>query len=173
MSFKTWLALAWYDVVGSHNRDHLAIGSHASAVRSWGGVMSYASKYLAKADDTALETVPLGRQWGVHNRGAMPWAKLIKVALWAGEGVSLRRLFRKQIERRTGRRLWATHSLTFFGDVTRWAALWASPRPPPPPPALPPPRQQVARCGLSIRGESANQNLQGVLGVVTAYVWPD
>ena len=37
MSFADWASLAWYHVVGSNNRDHLAAGLRVERVKSWGG----------------------------------------------------------------------------------------------------------------------------------------
>ncbi len=50
MGFSDWASLAWYHVVDSHNTDHLKAGLRVERVRSWGGVMSYCAKYMAKAD---------------------------------------------------------------------------------------------------------------------------
>lgn len=66
-----WLATAWYEVVGSGDEKHLKAGTQVKRVRSWRGVWSYASKYLAKMPETEIAAAP-GRFWGVHNRERLP-----------------------------------------------------------------------------------------------------
>lgn len=69
-----WVAQSWYDVVGSGDEKHLAAGTRVERVRSWRGVWSYTSKYIAKASippDSELWKNP-GRFWGIHNRAALP-----------------------------------------------------------------------------------------------------
>ena len=90
MSFADWGSLAWYHVVGSHNLDHLKAGLRVERVRSWGGVMSYCAKYMAKADCEFLSDIAFGRSWGVFNRKSVPWAKIIEIDLSGDVGVRLR-----------------------------------------------------------------------------------
>jgi hypothetical protein len=131
MSFQDWSSLAWYHVVGSHNLDHLQAGVRVECVRSWGGVASYASKYLAKEDAQFMEDIEWGRSWGIFNRKCIPWAKIIELELDVDVGVRLRRVARRYLERRRGRRFRAPYGLTLYCDTAHWAKLWA--RPPPDP----------------------------------------
>lgn len=132
MSFCDWASLAWYHVVGSHNVDHLAAGLRVERVRSWGGVMSYCAKYMAKADCAFLSDVAFGRSWGIFNRKSMPWAKIIELNLDEETGVRLRRVARRYLESRRGHRVRAPYGVTLYCDVKNFSRLWA--RPPPPDP---------------------------------------
>jgi len=131
MSFLDWASLAWYHVVGSGNVDHLTAGVRVERVKSWGGVMSYCAKYMAKADAGFLSEVSFGRSWGIFNRKAMPWSKIVEVPLDCETGVRLRRVARRYLERRFGRRVHAPYGVTLYCDVQNFRRLWE--RPPPDP----------------------------------------
>jgi hypothetical protein len=131
MSFADWASLAWYNVVGSHNLDHLAAGVRVERVRTWGGVMSYCAKYMAKSDCGFLYEVQYGRSWGVFNRKSVPWAKMVELELDGEAGNRLRRIARHYLERRLGRRIKAPYGLTLYCDVKNFRRLWE--RPPPDP----------------------------------------
>jgi len=131
MSFQDWASLAWYHVVGSGNLDHLSAGVRVESVRSWGGVMAYAAKYLGKDDCGFLWGVSFGRSWGVFNRSAVPWARMVELDLDEEVGVRLRRIARRYLERRVGRRLNKPYGITLFCDVQQFRRLWE--RPPPDP----------------------------------------
>jgi len=130
MSFCDWASLAWYHVVDSHNVDHLAAGVRVERVKSWGGVMSYCAKYMAKSDCEFLYQVEFGRSWGIFNRKAIPWAKMVELDLPSDIGVRLRRVARHYLERRFGRRVKAPYGLTLYCDVENFRRLW---KPPPDP----------------------------------------
>lgn len=103
---------AWYEVVGSGDIRHFKAGTQVSKVRSWRGVMAYASKYLGK-----LESVPSdepGRFWGIFNADMIPWAEMRKIALTDREAVKLLRLLRRLMKLK-GRDY---KSLTAFADGT-------------------------------------------------------
>jgi hypothetical protein len=128
MSFFDWASASWYHVVGSHNLDHFRAGVSVERVRSWGGVMCYCSKYMAKlGDNNFLSEVPVGRSWGIFNKLHLPWAKLIELPLPEDIGVRVRRIMRKYIERVRGRRRSAPYGLVFYGDVAQWSRLWEPP----------------------------------------------
>jgi hypothetical protein len=131
MAFCDWASLAWYHVVGSHNVDHLAAGLRVERVRSWGGVMSYCAKYMAKADCEFLSDVAFGRSWGVFNRKCVPWAKLVDLDLDGDMGIRLRRVARRYLEHRFGRRVRAPYGITLYCDVKNFRRFWE--RPPPDP----------------------------------------
>jgi hypothetical protein len=131
MAFRDWASLAWYHVVDSHNVDHLKAGVRVERVRSWGGVRSYASKYVAKLDCEFLSTVKFGRSWGIFNRAFMPWAKIVELDLSEEVGVRVRRIARRYLERVFGRRVKAPYGITLYCDVARVRSLWESGEPPP------------------------------------------
>ena len=67
--FRSWLSMAWFEVVNSGDDDHLLAGTSSDPV--YGDVaelMSYLSKYLGKSFDTSFHT---GRCWGEW--GSMPY----------------------------------------------------------------------------------------------------
>jgi len=132
MSFADWASLAWYNVVESHNVDHLAAGVRVERVRSWGGVRSYASKYVSKVDSEYLGDLELGRSWGIFNRQFMPWAKIIELDLDEETGVHLRRVARRYLEHILGRKKKAPYGITLYCDVERFKKLWQGRAPPNP-----------------------------------------
>lgn len=128
MSFFDWASLSWYHVVGSHNPDHFLAGVSCEVVRSWGGVMSYCSKYLAKLGDWEFMTnVELGRQWGVFNRALIPWAEVVEMPLDGEVGVRLRRVCRRYLEKVTGRRRSYPFGLTLYCDTGFVSSLLGPP----------------------------------------------
>jgi len=132
MAFSDWASLAWYHVVGSHNVSHLAAGLRVERVKTWGGVMSYCAKYMAKSDCEFLYEVPFGRSWGIFNRKCVPWAKMMDLELEPAMGVALRRVARRYLEHMFGRRVKAPYGLTVYCDVANFARLWRpSPDPDP------------------------------------------
>jgi hypothetical protein len=65
-----WLAATWNRVVGG-DAAHLKAGTEVRRVRSWGGVISYAAKYIGKSSETA-ELTGIGRHWGIIGRDKLP-----------------------------------------------------------------------------------------------------
>jgi hypothetical protein len=130
MAFQDWVSLAWYHVVASGNVNHLMAGVRVEHIKSWGGVMSYCAKYLAKADCGFLYGVAYGRNWGIFNRSLVPWARLVEIDLDPEVGNRLRRIIRRYMERKRGRRIRSPFGITLYGDVAKWRRLW---RPDPPP----------------------------------------
>lgn len=130
MSFQDWASLSWYHVVNSGDVNHFTAGARCERVKSWGGVMHYCAKYMAKADAEFLSEVPYGRNWGISNRACLPWAKIVELELPEEVGVRLRRIARKMLERRVGRRWNAPYGITLYCDGTQFLRLV----PPPPPP---------------------------------------
>lgn len=66
-----WVAKAWAQVIGG-GADSVAAGTRIERVRSWRGVMSYASKYLAKRGGHGGGFEGVGRHWGVVGRENLP-----------------------------------------------------------------------------------------------------
>ncbi len=54
---------AWYEIVGSRDPWHAINGVKVETIRSYKGVKSYVSKYIAKKDETIVPE-GLGRTWG-------------------------------------------------------------------------------------------------------------
>jgi hypothetical protein len=131
MGFQDWASLAWYHVVGSHNVNHLTAGCRVELLRSWGGAMAYAAKYLGKSDAGFLSEVEFGRSWGIFNRVAMPWAKMVELDLSPEVGIRLRRVARRYLERRFGRRVRKQYGVTVYCDVQQFRKLWEEPPPDP------------------------------------------
>lgn len=124
MSLQDWASLAWYQVVDSHNMDHAQAGVRVERVRSWGGVMSYAAKYLSKKDADFMSDIEWGRSWGIFNRAWMPWARMLELPLDNEVGVRLRRVARHYLQRRLGRPVNASYGITLYCDTAQFRKLW-------------------------------------------------
>lgn len=75
-----YLPSAWYKLVGSGDERHLRAGTKIEVLKTWRGVCSYVSKYMAK-EETLPGGFTIGRMWGVINRDAIPWAAMIEMTL--------------------------------------------------------------------------------------------
>ncbi len=129
-SFKEWLSLAWFEVVGSGDIKHLRAGTNAQAARSLKGVKAYASKrYMGKelspdelkehAEKVAGWASP-GRFWGVINRKFLPVGRKFveriefqvdseKMTL-SGQSLDVVRAARKIYQRKSGRKVYCSAS---------------------------------------------------------------
>jgi hypothetical protein len=90
-----WVPEAWWAVVGSGNVDHLRAGTRVERIYSWGGIMRYVGKYIAKEEDYPPGWQ--GRVWGVIGRARLPWAVEVVIGLTEEESTKLVRLGRKMI----------------------------------------------------------------------------
>lgn len=81
---REFVPVAWHDIAGNGDINHLLFHQgllHDSepcvnAVRSWKGVMSYASKYLGKTFEVAgWDGKETGRFWAVVNRKNIPFGQ--------------------------------------------------------------------------------------------------
>jgi hypothetical protein len=133
LELREWLSLVWYEIVGSQNTAHLRAGTSVEAVRSSRGVMSYASKYIAKLAETAP---PVGRWWGVFRASALPRANPVEVALDPAQAVRLRRAARGYVNkqrRKKGFKWQPRWSCAWFCEASGWLrlvrALWEPPDP--------------------------------------------
>jgi len=88
---KAWLSKAWYQVVGSEDEKHLRAGVRVEYLRSWRGVMYYASKYIAKIDEASVPE-GAGRFWGVVGRDYLPLSGVVVIALTALQAIKATRL---------------------------------------------------------------------------------
>jgi hypothetical protein len=84
--------------------------------------MWYASKYIAKNDAEFLADVPYGRSWGVFNRQLIPWAKIVEIDFSSDPDMAcrVRRLMRRYLEHKRGRRVGAGYGCTVYGDVRQF-----------------------------------------------------
>jgi hypothetical protein len=128
MSFFDWVSLAWYHVVGTGNVDHFLAGCRVEKIRTWGGVLSYCAKYMSKADsESFMVDIAAGRSWGIFNRALMPWAKLVEIDLSDDVGNRVRRIARRYLEHRLGKRVQRHYGLTLYCDTAKFAPLFARP----------------------------------------------
>lgn len=91
-----WVPAAWWSVVGSANEAHLRAGTRVERIHSWGGVMRYVGKYIAKEEDYPEDWC--GRAWGIIGRASLPWAVEIIISLTGDQAKKLVRLGRKMIK---------------------------------------------------------------------------
>jgi len=125
MSFFDWVSLAWYYVVGSGNTDHFLAGCRVERVRTWGGVLSYCAKYMSKTDsENWMADLAVGRSWGIFNRALMPWAKLVELDLDDDVGNRLRRIMRRYLGNRLGRRIRRPYGLTLYCNTAQFKPLF-------------------------------------------------
>lgn len=90
-----WLSQAWYEIVGSGDEKHLKAGTQVQAVRDFRGVLAYASKYIGKASEDAIDC---GRIWGVIGREVLP-VRLVQLVLPWADYFNVRRLLRRWVQR--------------------------------------------------------------------------
>ncbi len=109
-----WVPGAWWGVVGSGDGDHLRVGTRVERVHSWGGIMRYVGKYIAKEDDYPLDWQ--GRAWGIVGRSNLPWAVEVIISLTPDESVKLVRLGRRMIKAK-GRSF--SHGLAWIVNAER------------------------------------------------------
>lgn len=109
-----WVSNAWWKVVGSGSGDHLRVGTRVERIHSWGGIMRYVGKYIAKVDEYPEGWS--GRAWGVIGRKNLPWAVEVVIALTQIEATKLIRLGRKMIKAK-GRSF--TYGLTWIVSAER------------------------------------------------------
>lgn len=115
----------WHEVAGGgddlHLKWHMGLLGNGNRhcvqrVRSWRGVVSYASKYLGKVIDTCGWESP-GRFWGICARECIPWADMVQASLTEKEVFTLFRYLRR-VCRIKGR---AYRSLALcVGDAAYW-----------------------------------------------------
>lgn len=58
-----WVVETWYRIVGSNDPKHLRVGTRLEPMRSWDGLMFYASKYIGK-ETSMPDWWESGRFWG-------------------------------------------------------------------------------------------------------------
>lgn len=85
----------WADVVDSDDIQHLIHGAEVETIRTPNGAMAYASKYMAKKDNTEINET--GRCWGYG--GKVPWAEGQDIPLTFKQAHHIERLLRRRIKR--------------------------------------------------------------------------
>lgn len=93
VDLRKWTSEAWYQVCDSGDEKHLKAGTSVERLKSWNGVISYVSKYIAKLDKFPDDWT--GRVWGIVGRNNMPWAAIVTIALDGQTAIRLVRLGRK------------------------------------------------------------------------------
>jgi hypothetical protein len=93
---KEWLAQAWFEVVGTKERDHLAAGTSVERARSFRGVMCYAGKkYLGKEVELPPGWDAVGRFWGALGRKHLPRSRVKEFSVTKQAAHRFRRLVRR------------------------------------------------------------------------------
>lgn len=94
-SFREWGALAWQEITGTEDQNHLVYGFHVSPVRSRKHAYSYIGKYIGKTDSHNFTS---GRQWG--RIGRFDTSSSETFALDPDEYIAFRRLIKKWLRTR-------------------------------------------------------------------------
>jgi len=97
---KRWLSRVWYEIVGSGDVRHLAVGTRVGRVRSFRQAIGYASKYIAKCEPDQAGTE--GRVWGVLGRKNFR-IHLFTFRLSLGRFWSIKRTIRARISKTSPR----------------------------------------------------------------------
>ena len=119
-----WISLTWASVVKSDDPRHIRAGTNCEIVRTSEGVLSYASKYIAKADTAAVG--PVGRYWGIFNRTELPWGELVSIEVDGDAAYRIRRIAAHYINKNRKRRrlrLASGRGLSVFCTANQWARL--------------------------------------------------
>jgi hypothetical protein len=98
----SWVARAWFEVVGSGDPAHLAAGTQVKRLKGDKKAVYYLCKYMAKRD-TIFDSVACGRVWGFRNGAALPVfisCKRVSVKVF----YEVKRTLRKWLERKTGKK---------------------------------------------------------------------
>ncbi len=88
------MSQCWYEVVGSNDPWHAVRGVKIEEIKSYKGVKSYASKYIAKKDE---QEVPegLGRTWGYG--GKIPLSEKEEYVITPQQAAMVLRYLRRRI----------------------------------------------------------------------------
>jgi hypothetical protein len=121
-SFKDWCLSSWSTVCDSGDSKHETHGVDVSPMRTWAGVRSYLSKYIAKVDDGSREPHDLvGRVWGVED-AALLVETPVSWTIGYRAAIRLRRTMQKWVWSQ-GRR---THRHARGGQGERGASAYMS-----------------------------------------------
>lgn len=124
LELLAWAGPAWYEVVDSGDTRHLRAGTQVQWIRSWHGVMSYASKYLGKVGEPLPDGVgweSVGRFWGVRGAEHIPWASPEVVGATDAQLSRVMRALRRSVPKRKRQRLANLPSiLVFVASASFW-----------------------------------------------------
>lgn len=82
-----------------HFRVHSEPDKAVQALKSWKGVMRYASKYIAKLDETTdAEWQWKGKHWGIIGRENVPLSDVVFLEITQEKAVKITRIMRKMIK---------------------------------------------------------------------------
>lgn len=139
---RDFVPVAWFMVAGRGFPEHLAFHRGelhnkpcVEEIRSFRGVVSYASKYMTKdlGADPHTGEISQGRVWGI--RGKVPFSPILQFRLDMDQALQ----FRRSVRRFTGLRLGRRMGFWCHAYCPDWLRLLdALTTPPPPPDAFPP-----------------------------------
>lgn len=89
------MAEAWYEIVGSKDPWHAVKGINIQEIECYHGAKSYASKYIAKIDETEVPE-GLGRIWGYG--GKIPLDEKEEYVITPHQGAKVLRYLRRRIK---------------------------------------------------------------------------
>jgi len=123
-SLKDFVPVAWFDIAGGDDGNHLLFhqgklkNKHCvSQVRSYRGVMSYASKYLGKTFEVAgWNSLEVGRFWGVFMPVNIPIGDMQTLEITRTQAVHLMRYQKRFAKLKKT----SYPSLTIFCDAEQW-----------------------------------------------------
>jgi hypothetical protein len=92
VDLRDFISNQWYEVVKSGDIKHLRAGTQIARVRSWRGVMSYASKYMGKKIEGEFE---VGRFWGCFYPEKIPWSRIEKYKVFDSQVLLAMRYMRR------------------------------------------------------------------------------
>jgi hypothetical protein len=92
---RKFMPRAWYEVVGSNDPLHLNSGTNIEIIRSWRGVTSYVSKYIAKVEHLPPGWEQVGRMWGVVKRDRLHWSRVQEYKVFQKQAVMAMRYMRR------------------------------------------------------------------------------
>ena len=112
----------WWEVCGKSDYAHFKHGADgAQLMGEWKMAAAYCAKYCAKADDADGDEA--GRIWGIHNRAAMPVDREpVVTRCTLREAFALRRLLRKMIQSKTGKK--TKHALSLYTESPGLLGVW-------------------------------------------------
>jgi len=110
-SFRRWVKLAWYAVVGSGDERHRAAGTRVDAIYNRRHAIAYASKYAAKPSEGGRNFITsdgevidhVGKHWGVFNAAAADCEAFGCFSLSPLEVVELRRMMARFLKSKGSR----------------------------------------------------------------------
>jgi hypothetical protein len=118
---RTWVSIAWYEIVGSEDALHLRAGTRVDRIADRKRFCLYIAKYISKSrqKDVPAGFENVGRFWGMSD-AARPLVRLIP--LTKKQADRIRRTARKRVERK-GRRLGWLHAGP-YGMLILSGASW-------------------------------------------------